>query len=65
MEKNNIYYSIDTTDRGVIEVESAAEARKAMHDGYYVEKVTRTHIKSGKTHITITVVTEIDDPALL
>jgi len=65
METINTYYSIDSPHDGFTEVDSIVEARKAFRDGHLVEKITRTHIKSGKTRITITVVTEIDDPDLL
>ena len=64
MEKNT-YYSIEIPREGFTEVDTPAEARKALRDGYRVEKITRTHIKSGKTLVTITVLTEIDDPSLL
>ena len=65
MEKINTYYSIELPQKKITEVDSVTEARKAFRDGHLVEKITRTHIKSGKTHIAITVVTEIDDPDLL
>ena len=64
MEKNT-YYSIELPKEGFTEVDSSAEARKALRDGYLVEKITRTFIQSGKTRVTITVTTEIDDPSLL